>query len=223
MPLHITSFQRFNVNSAMNACHCYLPEQVINSTGDLLGAVCGALGINPDVLRTLVRDKVLEPDCEIQTAVENWLICYGITKKQYLNFIINRHKPIDGLFVWLVVHATKSHLNILHASGVWTSCHSNITVLTDASSIVLVVNCTLHIGKMTREAIKKHNDKFVEMLCDPRPTLADFASLPRILNNPVKDIPDRMEEIGLKEKQADAPIQNYLAFLLECDMAAYRL
>ena len=61
------------------------------------------------------------------------------------------------------------------------------------------------------------------MLCDLRPTLADFASLPRILNNLVKDIADRMEEIGLKEKQADAPIQNHLAFLLECDVAAYHL
>ncbi len=149
MPLHITSFQRFNVDSAMNACCHYLPEWVINSAADLL-----ALGINLDVLRTLVRDQVLKHDHEIQTAVENWFICYGITKKQYLHFIINRHKPIDGLFVWLAVHATKSHLNILHTSGVWTSCHSDITVLTDAS-IVLVMNCTLHVGKMTREAIIK--------------------------------------------------------------------
>ena len=207
MPPHITSFQRFNTDSAAKACKHYLPEQDINSAADLLGTVSGAFGINPDTLRIFVRDQVTSDNREAQIAIENWLISYGITKKQYLHFVVNRCKPIDGLFVWLAVHATRNHLNILHASSVWTSRRSDITVLTDAS-VVLVVNCTLYTPKMSHNAIKKHDDEYVELLCDPRPSLQNFVFMPRILNNPIQDVAECMEEIGLRELQADSLIQN---------------
>ncbi len=221
-PPHITSFQRFNADSAAKACKCYLPEHDINSAADLLGEVSGTFGIDLDALRILMRDQVTSNDREVQIAIENWLISYGITKKQYLCFVVNRCKPIDGLFVWLVVHTTRNHLNILHASGVWTSRRSDITVLMDAS-VILVVNCTLHTPKMSHEAIKKCNDEYVELLCDPRLSLHNFVSMPRILNNPIWDVAEWMEEIGLWELQADGPIQNPLAFLLECNVSAYQL
>ncbi len=38
-------------------------------------------------------------DREVQIAIESWLISYGITRKQYLHFVVNRRKPIDGLFL----------------------------------------------------------------------------------------------------------------------------
>ncbi len=143
-----------------------------------------------------MRDQVTSDDREAQIAIENWLISYGITRKQYLCFVVNRCKPIDGLFVWLVVYATRNHLNILHTSGVWTSRRNDITVLMDAS-VVLVVNCALFTPKMSHNAIKKCDDKYVELLCDPRPSLQNFVSMPRILNNPVHDVAEYIEEIGL--------------------------
>ncbi len=78
-------------------------------------------------------------------------------KKQYLRHVVNRYHSIDGLFLWLSVNVAKRYLNILHVSGVWTSHRSDVTMLTDAT-VVLVLNCCLATQCMTREEIKKSVD-----------------------------------------------------------------
>ncbi len=120
-PPHITAFQHFNTESATMACKRYLPECALDTAPDLVMAVALALGMEPEILHLHVQDTVVCNDQEIQVAVESWLINYGITKKQYLCFVVNHRKPVDRLFVWLSVHVMQQHVNILHASGVWMS------------------------------------------------------------------------------------------------------
>ena len=184
-PLHITSFQRFDADAGTQACHRYLLERAIDSYPDLLGALSPAFGIQPDDLCVHVHDMFTSMDREVQTVVENWLISYSIMRKQYLCFVVNRRKPIDGLFLWLSVHTMRQHINVLHASGVWTSRCSDITILTDAS-LVLILNCCLVTKLMTREEIQKRDDEYTEQVCDPHQCLQNYIHMPWILNNPVK-------------------------------------
>ena len=216
-PLHVTSFQWFHTDAGAKAYQYYLPEREINSSLDLLGAVCGALGTDLDDLWLQVWDLVTGNDCEIQIAVENWLMNYGLSKKQYLQFIVNRIKLIDRLFLWLAIHMAGRHLNVIHTSRIWTSHRSDIMVLTDAS-VVLILNCVLYTKQMTQEAIKKHDNEYTATLCDPCPFIMNYVSIPKILNNPVKDTNSYMEEIRLQQRSPDMPIQQYLALLLECSV-----
>ena len=160
-------------------------------------------------------------DREVQTAVESWLISYSITRKQYLCFMVNKRKPIDGLFLWLSIYTMKQHLNVLHVSGIWTSRCRDITVLTDAS-VVLILNCCLVTRQMSRDEILKRDDEYTEQLCDPCQCLQNYIHMPWILNDPVKNISEWMDEIGLCQMRPDAPIQEHLASLLECDVSDFR-
>ncbi len=125
-----------------------------------------AFGIQPDDLHASVCNIFTSTDREVQTVVENWLISYSIMRKQYLSFVVNRRKLIDSLFLWLLVHTMRQHINVLHVLGVLTSRHSDITILTDAS-LVLILNCCLVTKYMTREEIQKGDDEYTEWLCDP--------------------------------------------------------
>ncbi len=174
----------------------YLPERAIDSYPDLLGALSVAFGIQPDDLHVCVCNMFTSMDREVQTAVENWLISYSIMRKQYLHFVVNRRKPIDGLFLWLSVHTMRQHINVLHASGIWTLRCSDITILTDAS-LALILNCCLVTKYMTREEIQKRDDEYTEQLCDPHQCLQNYVHMPWILNDPVKNIRECMDKIGL--------------------------
>ncbi len=142
---------------------------------------------------------------------------YGLSKKQYLQFVVNRRKLIDGLFLWLADHVARRHVNVIHASGIWTSSRSDIMVLTDAS-IVLILNCVLYTKQMSWEAIKKCDNEYTATLCDPCPFTVNYVSMPKILNNPVKDTKSCIEEIRLQQRSPDMPIQHHLALLLECSV-----
>ena len=120
-PLHITAFQCFDTDGAVVACKRFLPERALDSHPDLLSALLAAFGEDVDDLQIQVRDVVLGSDHEIQVAIEQWLMSYGLSQKQYLHFVVNHHHPIDGLFLWIVVHLHHQHINIMHVSGVWTS------------------------------------------------------------------------------------------------------
>ncbi len=88
----------------MVACTRFLPERALDSDPDLLSALLAAFGQDVDDLWVQVRDAVLGSDHEIQIAVEQWLMSYGLSWKQYLCFVVNHHHPIDGLFLWIAVH-----------------------------------------------------------------------------------------------------------------------
>ena len=145
MPPHITVFQCFDTDGAVVACKRFLPERALDSHPDLLSA---AFGEDVDDLWIQVRDAILGSDHEIQVAIEQWLMSYGLLWKQYLHFVVNHHCPIDGLFLWIAVHLHRQHINIMHVLGVWTSRWSDIMVLMDAT-IILVLNCYLSTYKMS--------------------------------------------------------------------------
>ncbi len=75
---------------------------------------------------------------------------------------------------------------------------------------------------MTREEIHKKDNEFTEQLCDPRQCLQSYVHIPKILNDPVRNIGECMDEIGLCQKRLEAPIQEHLASLLECDVVEFR-
>ena len=118
MPLHITAFQHFDTDGAVVACKRFLPERALDSHLDLLSALSAAFGQDGDDLWIQVRDAVLGSDHEIQIAIEQWLMSYRLSWKQYLHFVVNCHHPIDGLFLWIEVHLHCQHINIMHVSGV---------------------------------------------------------------------------------------------------------
>ena len=97
-----------------------------------------------------------------------------------------------------------------------------MTVLTDAT-VVLVLNCCLAYGRMTHEEIMFIADgKFMMQFCDPRQDAGHYTSMPKILNDIVKDPDDHMNEIGLVCVEGPSPIQELLAGILDCDVAEYR-
>ncbi len=154
------------------------------------------------------------PDRELQDAIALWLNWYHLTRKQYLRHVVNKNMGADGLFVWLSTHAAQSHLNLVHVSGIWTSWKS---VLTDPT-IVLVLGCFLVSPQMTREELKEDPD-YVLLLCDP--WSVEFMSMPKVLNEPVYNLQERLDEIGLLALTEELPIQEHMASFLQCSVVDY--
>ncbi len=83
-------------------------------------------------------------DRSIQSVIEQWLSEIGMSCRQYLQRVVNKHTPIDGLFLWLSVFMSGCHINIVHVGGIWTSRLSEICVLTD-TCIMLILKCFLYV------------------------------------------------------------------------------
>ncbi len=60
---------------------------------------------------------------------------------------------MDGLFVWLAANFMQSHVNIIHARGVWTTRASETVVMTDAA-LVYILGCFLSVRAMRLECPK---------------------------------------------------------------------
>ncbi len=72
-------------------------------------------------------------------------------------------------------------------------------MLTDAT-VVLILNCCLATQKMSREAIKKTaDDEYTMPLHDPCVDAKHYTSMPKVLNNPVKNVDECLAEIGLEK------------------------
>ena len=112
-----------------------------------------------------VHDVFHLDDRALQTTIKKWLMDHSITHKEYLRWIVNRCAIVDRLFLWLSVHASQQHINVVHPGGIWTLRQSEIVVLTDAT-ITLVVNCFLLSPKM--ECFSVQDDSFfIKPLSDP--------------------------------------------------------
>ncbi len=175
--------------------------------------------IGQDNLQIQVRDMISLDDKEVQTAVAGWLEKYGLTHKEYLHYVVNRRCPVDGLFLWLAVRVARQHVNLIHASVIWTSHHSEITVLTDAS-IIMIIGCFLVTPKMTCE-VDTEDTTYIKLFSDPRLAQTSFVEHPYALSDPIKNLSDRLEEIGLEMLGSNRPIQDLLAELWECDALVF--
>ena len=218
---HLAGFQRFTPEAGTNACKRYLPERSIDSSPILLEALTIALGIEPDELCLQVWDLINTDDHEIQITVAGWLDKYGMTRKEYLRYVVNRRCPVDGLLLWLTVRAAKQHVNLIHTSRIWTSRHSEITVLTDAS-ILMIIGCFLVTSKIEQLLIKD-DPMYAKMFSNPQLAQTSFVEHPSALSDPVIDLKARMEEIGLEGSGGVQPLQDILAELWECETSVFRV
>ncbi len=126
---------------------------------------------------------------------------------------------MDRLFLWLAVWVVRQHVNLIHASGIWTSCQSEITVLTDAS-IIIIIECFLVTPKMTHE-VDTEDSTYVRLFSDPRLAQTSFVEHLHALSDPIKNLLDRLKEIGLETLGSSRPIQDLLAELWECDALVF--
>ena len=135
--------------------------------------------------------------------------------------MVNRRHPVDGLFLWLAVWVVRQHMNLIHASGIWMSCYSEITVLTDAS-IIMIIGCFLVTPKMTCE-VDTEDSTYVRLFSNPRLAQTSFVEHPRALSDPIKNLSDRLKEIGLETLGSSKPIQDLLAELWGCDASVFHM
>ena len=151
--------------------------------------------------------------------IEQWLMDKGVTHKEYLCWIVNRKSVVDGLFVWLSVHACQQHMNVLHPGGIWTSRSSEVMVLTDAT-VTLVVGCFLLTPKMECFSVK--DDSFyIKPLHDPHLVQDTFVVMLHALNKLVMDVQECLDETGLYATSPPMLLQEILASLLECSVVDF--
>ena len=88
--LHLALLQHFDLEVGTAAVKHYLPECMISTHTSLMDALVSLLGITEDDLQLHVHDIYSSDDKAVQMAIENWLVSYGITHKEYAQCIINR-------------------------------------------------------------------------------------------------------------------------------------
>ena len=185
-PLHLESTQGFVADQATEKCHRLLPECSFGTSPTLVEALAQLFSFLVEELWLRVCDIFNLDDRAIQTTIEKWLMDHSIMCKEYLRCIVNRHTVVDRLFLWLSVHASQQHINVVHPGGIWTSRWSEIVVLTDAT-ITLVVNCFLLSLKMEQFSVQD-DSFFIKPLSDPRLVQDNFVIMPQVLNKPVGNI-----------------------------------
>ncbi len=161
----------------------------------------------------------LQDDRAVQVPIEQWLMNQGVMRKEYLHHIVNRKSVVDGLFLWLSVHACQQHLNVLHPREIWTSRRSEIVVLMDAT-ITLVVGCFLLSLKM--ECFSAKDDSFyIKPLHDLCLVQDSFMVMLCTLNKPAMDVQGHLDETGLYVTSPPMLLQEILASLMECSVVDF--
>ena len=161
---------------------------------------------------------------EVAVVVDEWLIQTGTSCLQYLAKVVNCKSAIDGLFTWLAAVSLGVHLNIIHATGIWTSQKLDITVLTDPT-IVYVLRCFISAPAMHLQDPDKHESSdldYVMPFKHPAEMENCYITIPQVLNKPVINVQDRLNETVLQRLSDTLPIQNLLADLLGCSRDEYR-
>ncbi len=215
-PLIVNGVQRFDVDAATQAVKCILPEHHFKTSAIMCDALAKAFGCSEDLCLS-VRDVFSRDDKVIQVVIDNWLMCHTITRRQYIRQIVNLKWPVDGLFPWLAVHGRQQHINIMHAAGIWTSCHSELVIMTDAT-IMLVLRCflvTLPMAIAPTPKVENTAVDYISMFVDPKDVMDRYVTVPQVLNKPVLDVGAHLDELGLTEKEPWMSIQDYLALMLQ--------
>ncbi len=218
-PLHLESTQHFVADQAMKKCHCLLPECSFRMSSTLVEALAQLFGLPVEELRLKVCKVFNLDDRALQTTIEKWLMDHGIMCKEYLRHIVNRCTIVDGLFLWLSVHTSQQHVNVVHPGGIWTSRQSEIVVLIDAT-ITLVVNCFLLSPKMDQFSVQD-DSFFIKPLSDPCLVQDNFVIIPHVLNKLVGDIQEWLDETGLYATGPQVLLQENLSRLMECSVVDY--
>ena len=148
--------------------------------------------------------------------IDKWLQQEATTRAQYISKVVNRKSSIDGLFVWLAAVSQSCHMNIIHAGGVWTTCASELVVMTDAS-IMYIMHCFLSIPAMylaNPDKDSSTDSKYIKQFCNLLETQDNFITIPGVLNDLVHDLEGCLDEIGLVPTSNVKPLQELFAEIL---------
>ncbi len=150
--------------------------------------------------------------------IDSWLEFHHISRAQYLQKVVNRKSSIDGLFVWMAAWACDVHLNMLHASGIWTTYKLDIPVFTDPG-IVFIVRCFLAVPAMHLGLPKDESDsEFLRPFGPPPP---GFITVPLVLNKPVTEVQERLDETRMVCDSDEAPLQELFAEHSGCTVEVF--
>ena len=222
-PLHLDITQRILLAEGPDLCKRFLPEWKLYTSSLMIEALCHTFEVEEDHLCLDVKKVLHESHTEVAVVVDNWLLHTRTTCSQYLTKVINHKSAIDGLFAWLAAVSQGIHLNIIHARGIWTSCRSDITVMTDPMK-VYVLRCfvsTPAMHLMDPDKDQSSDPEYVALFRHPAETQEKYITIPHVLNKPVLSIQERLDKTGLQRLSDVAPIQDLLASLLQCSVVDY--
>ncbi len=144
----LTGLQRFTAEQATEASQHFLPDQSFDSHQTMIAALAHMFDTSPQDLCQSVLQKFNKLDFAVQTTIADWLNVHGLSRHQYVRSVSSSKAKADSLFVWLAIQCAKQHLNLMHASGIWTSHKSKYMVMT-GPTIVLLISGLLSITKMS--------------------------------------------------------------------------
>ncbi len=193
-PPHLEGFQCFHVDQATEVTKRYLPERSFDSHASMLTAITHIFGTSEMEVQENVLLSFAAADFEIQATVTDWLNIRGITRGGYQRQLKNKKLPVDGLFIWLAVKHYHQHINLMHASGIWTSRHSEYVVMTDPT-VILIVGCFLMAAGMLLDDLKKDSE-YMSCFHHPLEVQSGFVPVPKVLNKPIVHLGEWLEEIG---------------------------
>ncbi len=143
VPLQMDLTQHLSLERGAAECKQLLPERAFHSSSMLIDALSSVLGIGEDLCLG-IRDLLKESHTLVAEVVDDWLQLAGLTRHQYLAKVVNCGASINGLFVWLAAVFSGKHLNIMHATGIWTLHATEIVVMTDVVLIYIIRCFCLH-------------------------------------------------------------------------------
>ena len=221
VPLHLDITQQILLEDGPATCKKFLPERCLYSSSLMIEALCCALEVDKDKLHLDVKNILHESHTEVAAVVDQWLLEMGTSWAQYLTKVVNCKSSVDGLFAWLAAVLQETHLNIIHAKGIWTTWCSDITVLTDPT-VVYVVRCfittpAMHLSDPAKSKDSESDPEYVCPFFEPVKIEANF--IPQVLNDPVRDMAARLGETGLV--QDTMPLQSVLVELMGCSAEEY--
>ncbi len=170
--------------------------------------------MSPQELHQSVLQKFNEPDFAVQTTIADWLNVHGLLRHQYARSMSSSKAKADGLFVWLAIQCIKQHLNLMHASGIWTLHKSEYVIMTDPT-IVLLISSFLLVTKVSMAELLD-DSIYLAQFKNPLETQAQYISVPQVLNKPVLDLGSCLEEIGMHVCGDCTLLHHIMAWFFDC-------
>ena len=196
IPLDLSALQRLLDNIAPKWYVANLPAATIEPAPSMTTALCYALLIDEDHLCLQVKCLFLEPDMRTAEVIDVWLQKHGYSHKCYLSWISTYGSKIDGLFFWIASLTCEQHINLIYANGIWSMRRSGILNLMDPS-IAITIGGYLVAMSEVGDKLKKKDESIQNSFTDPRLEAGAFVLSLAVLNQPVKDLQSRCDEIGL--------------------------
>ena len=178
------------------------------------------LALDETQLCLMVKKLFLNPSHQVASTAELWLRNNNLMHKKYLTWISNLGSKIDRMLLWLASLTTRTHLNIIHVNGVWTTRMAGIPDLQDPS-IAVTLGGFLVVTEAATDAKKKKKIDNLDNFSDPRQVCQNFVPSPIVLNQLVQDLQSQCDDIGLVPFGESTPLYVLLAEFVRLSIAEY--